>query len=293
MEKLVNSERWQDRWWRNELDKESRLLAVWLWDHADTAGFVDFDMEDYIEDSGTTLDKGIEALGRLCKPCKGYTRVYKGSGDSPEKVWLWLRNYVKCQQKTMDLSPKEGKKGQSWPRVNIARRFVEMEERFPEVKAYEGYTRVAKGSTTLVKASIPSIRANRKEHNITSNTEEYPEETGDVQYDKLGAEGLKLKWESWLELKKKWPDHDMDWEATVDYIIGCHVNSARDGVDDVWKFATNLGMKGKFRKKQVAGAAPAAESKEGRIAAVELEYEDGDIDADECKVKIAAIEAEE
>jgi len=301
MKKLVDGDRWNDRWWMKNLDAHSALIACWLWDKVDKAGFAHVDMEDMAEEAFLSLPMAMEAYGRLCKPYKGYARLYEREGDSPGKKWIWLRNYIKVQIRGMDFKQPEQGKQVAGVLKGIATILVAKEELFPEVMAYKGYR-------SLLMASDAYGRQNRIEQNRIDKSKSIGESEGrrghmtpiategdyamtrsDPLYEKLLEIGIGVRWSEWVQLRKSHPDSDVDWPKIVEYVCGCHRNSEK-GVDGPWRFLKNLCEKGKYMKKDLVDDGTkrkeAHAARRSEINAMWLDRKivdkDGNDDPDEC-----------
>jgi len=280
MKKLVDGDRWNDRWFRRQ-DRVDKVLMCWLWDKADCGGFVELDFEDVLDDIGLSAAKSYEGLGRLSKSYEELARVRKSSEelrtvtksyeglrrlyiaeceDRPDKVWVWIANYVKVQVGLTDLRKKGG-----GPVIGMLRRMKEMEDLFPAVrKTYKGFGRVTKSSEELrrvTKSYEPSIQYNtisgiskRGESEGSSPRTTPIEATGEYKlthedelYEKIIGAGLDVKWIPWQNLQKSYPPKDIKWPELVAWVIEAHVNSS-EGVDDPWKYMRNLCQKPSYMK---------------------------------------------
>jgi len=255
VKKLVDGDRWNDRWWIKCFDQDMVTVACWLWDHADRGGFVEMDLEDVSEQGYLSLAKATEAYRRLCKPYKGYGRLYERKGDSPEKTWVWLRNYVKVQLNGMRFhEPKYNDNGRltnSPMEVAMAKELYGRREEFPEVKAYLGYDTLAKASigyhslNKIKKKKISSLSSLGGEGS-GGNPESEELQLARRLREQMEAEGRgchqSITVEALTKIIRDRPD--MDFVKMVNYVIGKDLN---DGVNNTYGFLGKLCMDAKWR----------------------------------------------
>ena len=302
MKKLVDGDRWTDRWWSKTFDSDMALVACWLWDKADKAGFVSLDMEELAEEAFLSLPKATEAYRRLLKPYKGYARLYEREGDSSEKKWVWLRNYLKVQIGGMNFKQPEHGKQPGGVMKGIARILASKEALFPEVKAYEGYASLLKPTegygrlyTTLQDKTLYNNKMGECEREEAHP--DYVATHEDLLYEKMLKAHLKVPWIRWAEYRKSYPDADTDWEKLVKYVIDCHVGSNTGGVSNPLMLVQKMLEVGKFmtaKGKEGIGGTTAAKKKEGMQKRSDLneKYMSGDLDDDEVRRLHAENDAE-
>lgn len=304
MKKLVDGDRWNDRWWRKHFDKDMVIVACWLWDKADKAGFVELDFEDLAEEGYLSLSEAMEAYDRLCKAINGYHRLFTREGDSPHKKRVWIRNYIKVQIGGMDFRRKDLKKAPPvW--IGIAKVLLQREDEFPEVKAYKGYASLSK---PIIGYDSPNrIRKNKKEKNSSFSSGsggvptaktggEFAEKAHAFArelYDQMKAEGRGLHQnnitiEGLTHMVGNAPD--MDWRKIVNYAIGKDLN---EGVRDTYFLLGRLSMDHKYRL-------PTGVSRETADLQAEYEaemeklrnaYDHGKLGETECEEKVQALDA--
>ena len=316
MKKLVDSERWNDRWWVKDFDKDMILLACWLWDHADVAGFVEFDVNEAAEETCMSHSEALSGYQRLLESPSGTGRLSVRVGGSPKGDWIWIKNYVKCQIKGMRFTPPAKDKNPSGMQWAIAKVLAEREKEWPEVKCYKGFKSllVRGGATKSHSVEVGGTQCHNKENKDNSIKREREYERDHLQpaeaigeyemthedslYTSLLEVGIAIKWDQWLELRKKHPDNDIDWPEMVEYVVGCQKNSV-NGVDTPWQFFSNLCRKPKFMKEgaraiAAAGGTTSAKKKEGMQKRSDLneKYMSGDLDDDEVRRLHAENDAE-
>jgi hypothetical protein len=108
--------------------------------------------------------------------------------------------------------------------------------------------------------------------------EERRESKEDPIYDKFEKAKIHYPYETYRADVRKWPLHDVDWGKLSDYIIRAHENSTKGGVDDCAMFVHNLITKGKF----VIDKKTAKSEKQKAISDLNIRFESGDIDEQEC-----------
>ncbi len=283
MKKFVETTRWNDKWWRKGLDKDSRLLACWLWDHVDNAGFMELDMEEVCDETGLSSQLGKTSLDKVRLGYGGYSRVISKPSESHGKEWIWLRNYIKVQIGGMDLSISSGRRD-SGPRLGRARILSKMEYLFPEVNIYTGYDRVTKvvepstvgnipstvGKTRYDKVTnlvVPSTLAATRSNTLLTRTEAEALTLGregsvrgagfqvDLEkaygkkakrlYDLMGKEGVNLTRLMTFEVfgKVVRDNPDTNWGKLTEYVITMDLNS---GIDHPLGFIAKLCRSGDY-----------------------------------------------
>jgi hypothetical protein len=278
---------------------------MYLCDVCDHAGFVERDDWRFARDTGLSEKEVDGAIKELTRRIQGAYKVLVRSidGASEEengdnREYIWLVNRIKMQSGSNDLARKDRYM------LSCVKRLFEMKEIFPELEgAYKGDI-----------SSLYGAIKNKRKNNISTGdiqggsvrggalANESRKMTNDelrgkhVLYDKvLDTPGLRnaLPYETFTELRKKWPDKDVDWPALIDFLCKAHVSDV-NGITNAFRMITAMLTGGKFRQKGAPdpNLVPGAKEHKKAQDKITRDYEAGKIDAAECKKLIAANDKE-
>jgi len=284
----VNKRR--DPWYR-KLSRDERDVYEWLLDQADDAGFVE--MESELLCFECKLDpKVVEGcLETLTKPYQGSHKVlvrdYKGDDGGIGEALIWIPNYIKIQQNGKFYNPRD-----NW-HVKILELLMNKGDSFPEVQPL---TRVSphppKGIHREEEKRIDKKReggSGGKQDSQTSKMTNSQLKGRHPLYDKiLDCEGLRagFPYETFVTLRKDYPDAAYDWDEVVKWTIGVQIGSS-EGVKNAFLLLTSAFKNGKFQRK---GAPPVTGSQaafEKEKASINRAYENEEIDDIECGRRMA------
>ena len=103
-------------------------------------------------------------------------------------------------------------------------------------------------------------------------------------YDKvLDCPGLRavFPYETFADLRRRWPDEDVNWSDVIDWVIKAHVSS-HTGVTNAFILISSMLTKGRFmRKVPLDPNANPEHSRQEKI--INARFEKGEISDEECR----------
>jgi hypothetical protein len=108
--KISDDKKWNDKRFRN-LNKNEKLLYIYLWDSCDIAGF--YKLEDIDRDCfviGLSTEEFTDALKSLVTPKEGVNKVMT-RGFVLRDGYVWISHYIKHNQKDFGKNKNPAQKG--------------------------------------------------------------------------------------------------------------------------------------------------------------------------------------
>lgn len=290
--------KWDDPWFMG-LSKDAKLLFLYMCDKCDGAGFLER-VDILIErDTGLSRDS-VETLLTECTQSVGrVSKVYRKTFNDGHKEILWIANRVKIQGGTTDLSSKSSFIQGILPIFKkYMNDFPEIEDIYQNLQqSLDRVCRERRGSPHTLHKSKSKSKSNylggeceRGDSVVQSRTMESSELKGKHElYDKvLDCADLRnaFPYETFVELRHKWPDTDVDWPALIEWVTQAHISAEPgNGIGNAYKVISSMLSRNKFRKQVKAGhkATPELEQHARERGRLNRLYEDGKLTADEVR----------
>jgi hypothetical protein len=314
--------KWDDHWFSCEIENDDQRVFQWLCDRCSSGGWIEENLRKMAFELRME-EKDIQAslirIGK--KPERGEPKYYHSTDEvlreyfnSTDTVlpeyYGWVANHIKVQENTTELNVKNTfHKG----RLKDLLRFPGIIE-----LAAKYYTGLPSSSKVLTEyfSSTTVVQDKRREGKVLKNTlrqeRESEGESGEHPSRSMTKDELKGKhplydkvldccdlrnsftYETFCELRQKWPDGDVDWHEIIEWVTKLHLGAAPgSGVDNAYLLISSVLKKGRFRQNGAADPNLTPEladhrKEEQRINAVWERSEKTDEDAKKCEEAHAA-----